>query len=242
MVMAQHWYASAPVVDGLPLLDAPGFWAAHLADLSDGTPAEAFGVDAADAGEALEQLHDRTAWPMFTLPLADGFAILVHYNSGEEYTTTDYFLTHPDWPASRAALVLASDDQDRIGPGLCWPELAALLTAPAEADGVLDPHARLLLLLPVLGDAEALPEVLAMVIEALVAQGAPPDCEPLAQRLLEGHPMWGAATWTYDIDERSWLCDGEHSPRRTPLGEHLPAAQRTALEGVLAGRAPEVRA
>ncbi|WP_186568718.1 hypothetical protein [Streptomyces sp. T12] len=37
------------------------------------------------------------AWPMFTVPLVGGFTIVLHYNSGEEFTTTDYFLTHPDW-------------------------------------------------------------------------------------------------------------------------------------------------
>lgn len=225
MVMARHWYASAPVVDGLPLLNEPGFWAAHLADLSEGFPPEAFGVDAADAGAALERLHDREDWPLFTVPLAGGFVILVHYNSGEEFTSTDYFLTHPDWTDSHA-VVLASDDQDRVGPGLCWPELAALAEAPeapeapgetVEAAGVTDPHARLLLLLPVLGDADAPPEAVGIVAEALVAQDAPPACEPLARRLLEGHPMWGAATWTYDVDENSWICDGEHSPRQEPL-------------------------
>lgn len=241
MVMPRYRYESVPVADGLPLLDEPGFWAAHLADLSEGIPVEAFGVDAADAGAALEKLHDRSAWPSFTVPLAGGFAILVHYNSGEEFTTTDYFLTHPDWPDSRT-LVLASDDQDRIGPGLCWPELAALLTArapvpaPAGVVGVTDPHARLLLLLPVLGDAEAPAEAVDVVVEALVAQGAPSACEPLARRLLEGHPMWGAPAWTYDVDERSWICDGEHSPRRVPLGDHLPDDQRASLEAVLAGR------
>ncbi|MEU6681342.1 hypothetical protein [Streptomyces sp. NPDC046925] len=234
MVMARHWYASAPVVDGLHLLDVPGFWAAHLADLSEGFPTEAFGVDAADAGAALERLHDQSAWPVFTVPLAGGFVILLHYNSGEEFTTTDYFLMHRDWSASRA-LVLTSGDQDRIGPGLCWPELAALLDAPAEAAGVTDPHARLLLLLPVLGDADAPLAAVDAVVEALVAQGAPPDCDGLAAQLLKGHPMWGAETWTYDTDERSWICDGEHSPRQEPLGERLPEVQRAALETVLGG-------
>ncbi|MFJ8201079.1 hypothetical protein [Streptomyces sp. NPDC096152] len=154
MVMARHWYSSSPVVDGLPLLDEPGFWPAHLADLSEGHPPEAFGSDAGDAAAMLDQLHDPSAWPMFTVPLVGGFTIVLHYNSGEEFTSTDYFLTHPDWSQD---LVLASDDQDRIGPGLCWPELTALLEAPPGAGGVTDPHTRLLLLLPVLGDA-AVPE------------------------------------------------------------------------------------
>ncbi|MFI6360580.1 hypothetical protein ACIBJF_50600 [Streptomyces sp. NPDC050743] len=230
MVMARHWYSSSPVVDGLPLLYEPGFWPAHLADLSEGISPEAFGADAGDVGAMLDKLHDPSAWPVFTVPLAGGFTIVVHYNSGEEFTSTDYFLTHPDWSQD---LVLASDDQDRIGPGLCWPELAALLEAPAGAVGVTNTHARLLLLLPVLGDI-ALPEgAVAAVVRALAAQGAPESSEPLARHLLRGHPMWGAQGWWFDEDERSWICEGDHSPRKVPLGDHLPEQLRVALEACL---------
>ncbi|MER5446979.1 hypothetical protein ABT052_38695 [Streptomyces sp. NPDC002766] len=44
----------------------------------------------------LDTLHARPAWPMFMVPLASDFAIVVHFNSGEEFTTREYFLTHPD--------------------------------------------------------------------------------------------------------------------------------------------------
>ncbi|MGA5559459.1 hypothetical protein [Streptomyces lavendulocolor] len=233
MVMARHWYSSSPVVDGHPLLDEPGFWPAYLADLADGFAPEAFGSDAGDADAMLDTLHDRSAWPRFTVPLAGGFAIVVHFNSGEEFTTTDYFLTHPDWSQD---LVLASDDQDRIGPGLCWPELAALLEAPPGAAGVTDSHARLLLLLPVLGDAAVPEEAVTAVVEALVVQGAPEASEPLARHLLQGHPIWGAEDWWFDDGEQSWLCEGEHSPRKVPLGDHLPLQQRAALEACLTPR------
>jgi hypothetical protein len=138
----------------------------------------------------------------------------VHYNSGEEFTTTDYFLTHPDWSQD---LVLASDDEDRIGPGLCWPGLAALLETPPGAAGVTDPHARLLLLLPVLGDAAVPEEAVTAVIEALIAQGVPEPSEALARELLQGHPMWGAEEWWFDDDEQSWLCEEPpYSPSRRP--------------------------
>ncbi|MFA7764108.1 hypothetical protein [Streptomyces sp. NRRL S-448] len=50
------------------------------------------------------------------------------------------------------------------------------------------------------------------MVEALIATGAPESCEALARRLLEGHPMWGAEAWWFDVDERSWICDGVHSP------------------------------
>ncbi|MEV6501373.1 hypothetical protein [Streptomyces prunicolor] len=185
MVMARHWCSSAPVVDGQSLLDEPGFWPAHVADLSEGFAPEAFGSDPGDADAVLEKLHDPSVWPVFTVPLSGGFTIVVHYNSGEEFTTTDYFLTHPDWNQD---LVLASDDQDRIGPGLCWPELAVLLEAPPGAAGVADPHARLLLLLPVLGDAAVPEEAVAALVEALIAQGAPEASEALARHLLQGQP------------------------------------------------------
>ncbi|MGW0208724.1 hypothetical protein ACWDZ8_23965 [Streptomyces sp. NPDC003233] len=188
MVMARHLYSLSPVVDGLPLLDEPGFWSAHLADLSEGFSPEAFGADPADADAMLDKLHDPTAWPVFTVPLAGGFAIVVHYNSGEEFTSTDYFLTHPDWSLD---LVLASDDEDRVGPGLCWPELAALLPAPADAMGVTDPHARLLLLLPVLGDT-ALPEgAVAAVVQAPGRSGSSRVERAVGQAAAPGAPHVG---------------------------------------------------
>ncbi|MEU5525282.1 hypothetical protein ABZ759_32895 [Streptomyces sp. NPDC047860] len=231
MVMARHLYASSPVVDGLPLLAEPEFWAAHLIDLYDDALVESFGVDPADVEGMLERLGDKAAWPMFRIPLAGGHSVLVHYNSGEEYTSTDYFIAHPDWRTND--LVLASTDEDRIGPGLCWAELAALLDTPGDGEGVTDPHARLLLLLPVLGDTKIPAEAVTLVKDALIAHGAPDDCEPLARLLLQGHPMWGVAPWSYDEDERAWICAGEHSPRETPLGDHLPDTQRAALEDCL---------
>jgi hypothetical protein len=34
MVMARHWCSSFPVVDGHSLLDEPGLWPAHVADMT----------------------------------------------------------------------------------------------------------------------------------------------------------------------------------------------------------------
>jgi hypothetical protein len=48
MVTARHLYASSPVVDGLPLLAEPEFWAAHLVDLYDDALVETCGVGPAD--------------------------------------------------------------------------------------------------------------------------------------------------------------------------------------------------
>ncbi|MFE5143928.1 hypothetical protein ACFRDV_40985 [Streptomyces fagopyri] len=204
-----------------------------MTDLMKGFTPEAFASDAGDADAMLDTLHDPSAWPMFTVPLAGGFAIIVHFNSGEEFTTRDYFLTHPDWSQN---LVLSSDDQDRIGPGLCWPELAALLEAPPGAAGVAGSHARLLLLLPVLGDAAVAEEAVTAVVEVMVAHGAPEASGALARHLLRGYPTWGAEDWWFDDDEQSWPCKGDHSPRKVPLGDHLPPQQHAALEACLTPR------
>ncbi|MFB8201238.1 hypothetical protein [Kitasatospora purpeofusca] len=161
----------------------------------------------------------------------DGFSIVVHCNNGEEHTSTDYFLVHPGSPDA----VLASTDQDRTGPGPCWPELAAILPAPAGAAGLTDPHARLLLLLPALGDSAPPAEAVDAAVEALIAQSAPDQCQQLARRLLDGHPMWGARPWSFDADERSWICDGEHSPRQTPLGDHPSPRERATLAAEAVG-------
>ncbi|MET8630045.1 hypothetical protein ABZW30_41070 [Kitasatospora sp. NPDC004669] len=121
----------------------------------------------------------------------------MHDNSGEDHMSSDCFPARPGNPDA----VLAGTDQDRIGPGLCRPELTAILHAPDGASGVTDSDARLLLLLPVLGDSAAPAGAVDAVVAALVHHGAPEGCEPLARRLLGGHPMWGAQPWWFDADE-----------------------------------------
>lgn len=146
---------------------------------------EAFGSDAGDAETMLDTLQDRSAWPRFVVPLARRLRDR-RARQQRRGVHHDGLLPH----AFRLAqdLVLASDGEDRIGPGLCWPELAALLVAPPGAAGVTDSHAQLLLLLPVLGDAAVPEEAVTAVVEALVAQGAPEASEALARHLFRGHP------------------------------------------------------
>ncbi len=84
--------------------------------------------------------------------------------------------------------------------------------------------------LPVLGDTAVPEEAVTGVVEALAARGAP---EALVRRLLQGYPVWGAADWWFDDDEQSWPCEGDHSPRKVPLGDPLSSQQRDALEGCL---------
>jgi hypothetical protein len=58
--------------------------------------------------------------------------IVVHYNSGEEYTTADYFLTHPDWARD---LVLASADRTGSGRGCAGPNSPRSSTPPRVPPG-----------------------------------------------------------------------------------------------------------
>ncbi|MEU6273034.1 hypothetical protein ABZ871_11570 [Streptomyces populi] len=135
MAMARHRYSSSPVVDGNPFLEEPGFRPAYLADLADGFAPEAFESDAGDADGMLDTLHDPSAWPVFTVPLADGFAIVVHFNRGEEFTTRDYFLTHPDRSQDLvpAAMIRTASTLGRAGPRspYCWRRRPGRQAAPA---------------------------------------------------------------------------------------------------------------
>ena len=227
--MDRHWYHSSPTVDGLPLLADPAFWPAHLADLYEGLSPEEFGVDPGDADALLGRLEDKSAWPVFHVPLAGGHQIVVHYNNGEEHTTVDFFLTHPDWAGDP---VLASADEDRIRPGPCWPELAAILHAPDGAIGVTERHARLLLLLPALGDLDITDEALAAAVGALRHYGARrtarlrPGSSWAATRC--GEPLPGTSTRLNTAGSAAATTAGTGSPRR------LPADQRAAGERCLA--------
>ncbi|MGW3205745.1 hypothetical protein [Streptomyces sp. NPDC001135] len=61
MATARRWYSSSPDVDGHPLLDEPGLWPAHLADLLEGLNPEAFDSDAGDA----DVMRDKLQGPAF---------------------------------------------------------------------------------------------------------------------------------------------------------------------------------
>ncbi|MCX4527216.1 MULTISPECIES: hypothetical protein [unclassified Streptomyces] len=121
---------------------------------------------------------------------------------------------------------------ERLSDKAAWPMFRVPLMGGHSVVAHYN-NARLLLLLPVLGDTNIPAEAVTLVQEALTAQGTPDDGEALARRLLQGHPMWGAAPWSFDEDERAWICAGEHSPRKEPLGDHLPDAQRRALDACL---------
>ncbi|MCX4436218.1 MULTISPECIES: hypothetical protein [Streptomyces] len=192
-------FENAPVVAGEELLTLPGFWAAYLMWLSeteeyDPVP-EWFGVDGADADAAFDVLHDEDQWPVFRIPFAGGHTAMVLGCNIPEDPGTEYFITHPEWGRHGR---LASLGGHQAGPGLSWRELHHIARTPdLDAPGVHAEYARLLLLLPTLGDQD-MPEDAADVLgDALARVGLPATQAPsLAEALLADHPLWEPAEWT----------------------------------------------
>ncbi|MDF3141931.1 MULTISPECIES: hypothetical protein [unclassified Streptomyces] len=229
------------------LLGLPGFWPAFYAPVWDefADEPEIFGADSADVDEAAAVLYGaQEVWPAFRIPMAGGHMLWIVHRNFPDDSGTDYLIAHPDW--DRHAY-LASIEGHYSGPGLSWPELVAVAeSAPAGAQGVVDPGLRLLLLLPAFGDADV-PEAEAVdrISGALRAVGVPAKAAPdVAERLLD-HDFWDGPTWTTQgrsplsgtaAEPRPLpLCDGRYNPRTVPLGSGITADQERALADALAG-------
>ncbi|MDU0258480.1 hypothetical protein RVN83_36790 [Streptomyces sp. PU10] len=127
------------------------FWLAHLHSWADITDAEEllYGADYEAAGAFQHRLFAQASWPTFTIPLRTGHRIHIVYRTFEEDEGVDYLLHHPDWDLAE---LLATEEGHFMGPGLSWPELVAAAGNALPGGTTTDPHARLLLLLPALGD------------------------------------------------------------------------------------------
>ncbi|MDT0481376.1 hypothetical protein [Streptomyces doebereineriae] len=174
------------------MLEHAGFWSNHLLGLcwpasGDVRPApEWFGDDSADTDATSEILLDAQAWPAFRIPLdACHSAVVVYRNLVGDYGI-DYLLAHPDGTGAEA--VANRFDGDWSGLGLVWRDLKRIVVSPdLTAAGVHDPSERLLILLPVLNDAELPADAPAVVEAALTALGAPRhSAAHTAARLLDG--------------------------------------------------------
>ncbi|WP_187283364.1 hypothetical protein [Streptomyces sp. t39] len=230
-----------PLVAGEDLLALPGFWLCHLGFLGpSGTRPETFGTDAADADAAFETVMDEERWPVLRIPFGGGHTAVVLYRNFEDDAGVEFFVTHPEWGGRRGHL--ATIDGHQAGPGLAWRELHHIARTPdPSAPGVQDPHTRLLLLLPALGDADLPGDAGAEVAAALTAIGAPSDEAPaLASALLAHHPFWSPAAWTFpsasplsgagDPYEGVLCCDGPLSPRNgLRIAQGISRAQHERL-------------
>lgn len=193
-----------PLVAGESLLARRGFWANYLmAICGDGTSAarpspEWFGDDGADTDALSELLFGSERWPVFRIPASVGpGAVVIYRNFVGEYGI-DYLLTHPgrSYPQQ-----IASWEGEFSGTGLTWHEVVRIADNPSSAaEGVEDPAARLLLVLPLLNDLDVPEAASARISAALVSAGAPQDtASGTAEHLLaqltrrsRHDPAWGS--------------------------------------------------
>ncbi|GLW67817.1 hypothetical protein Kpho02_01160 [Kitasatospora phosalacinea] len=241
--MAHHDHPSAPPAvipgyDGGPyrhrpeLLDDHLFWVGHLhnwcADLEE---AEEFVDEAEDlaAGRLQAGLLSGEQWPVFTVPLGGGHLLHVVYRAFAGDEGIDYLLHHPEWEAAEP---LAADEGCFSGPGLCWDELVAAADNGLPGGSTADPHARLLLLLPAFGEAEAPAGAADRLAAALRARTRFAEPERLAAALLAVQGPCGAPRWRRDPDG-ALVNDGEYSPR---CATALPAARQARITAALAAR------
>ncbi|MET9514122.1 hypothetical protein [Streptomyces sp. NPDC002994] len=226
------------------LADDPAFWLAHLWRTA-GDPeelTERFGTDTADLDAMLERLADEERpWPVLRVPFSGGHTVVVVYRNFPEASGIDFFVHHPDW--GRIGHLGKLDGHD-AGPGLSWAELTAIAASPADGrEGLDDPSQRLLLLLPVLGDADTPDEAVDVVERALTDCGIPAAGARETAAHLLGAGFFGDGAYWYVTDASPLaVCDEPHSPRTVPLAQGITAAQARSLADALAGsRAQEVR-
>ncbi|MFJ3528343.1 hypothetical protein [Streptomyces sp. NPDC090132] len=222
-------YENGPLVDGSRFLALPLFWPCHLGSSLWGEEAQAvaFGADWDDAQELYNTLSSLDEWPTFTVHLHSGYALHVVYRNVEGDHGVDYLLSHPDWTK---AVTLATDDGHFMGPGLSWPELEASADQTSTS-GVANPHARLLLLFPMLGDADvpeaAAPRLAAALTELTIME----DPTEVARVLLENQGQWTPASWREA--DGTWICDGSHSCRNPENHFALPGPQLAGIARAL---------
>lgn len=206
-------YENDPLVDGAPFLMESLFWPTYLvstvAIYDDTMVNAAFGVDHEDVMSYYRRLTNKSRWPVFRIGLRDGHEIDVIYRNLDGDMGIDFVLcrTGGEHPLHLAAL-----EGHHSGPGLSWPELVAGATFPDVSYGVVEPDARLLLLLPAFGDADPPETAAVMVATALASRGARSGAAALAEALLADSELW--PRWRRQSDG-VLVCNGRYS-RRNP--------------------------
>jgi len=217
----------------------PAFWFAHLVlTLGDhpSTDPEEYGVAASAYDTMVDRLGDHFhPWPVFRVPFGGGHTILVIYSHFDAYEI-EFVVRHPDW--GRLGYLGDFGPEPR-GPGLSWAELIAIAEArpsdgAAEA-GLSDPAQRLLLLLPMLGDAATPADASTVVAQALVRCGMSADVAPRFAAELIGSDMSGKPSWSAGPDNPVPVCSWHNSPRQVPIALGIAPEQAQALADALRG-------
>jgi hypothetical protein len=229
------------LVEGEGLAADPAFWLAHvLLTMGDpGEPAESYGVDTAAYDDMVDRLGDpEQPWPVLRVCFDGGHTAYAVYANWEDENNVEFFIRHPQWGRLGHLGQCGADD---AGPGLSWTELLALAASTQKGgEGLTDPSERLLLLLPMLGDADMPADARGTVARALSHCGIREEsADDLAATLLgEGDPASGAR-WVPVGDHPIAVCASPYSPRQVPLALGITPAQAQALATALGGPAPE---
>ncbi|MFB7611643.1 hypothetical protein [Streptomyces gardneri] len=213
-------YDEGPFRHQPELLDDHLFWQVHL-HLSDTHDLEAEAL--------LSQLLGGDTWPVFTVPLAGDHRLYVVYRALEGEAGIDYLVHHPDWDEAET---LAQDDGHFMGPGLSWAELTTAADNGLPGGSTIDPHARLMLLLPAFGDDAMPDDAVERLTAAMRARTRVEAPERLAAARLAYQGEWGPTHWT--TGARGYLInDGGYSFRNPANRFAWPTARLAQVASAL---------
>ncbi|MER7821316.1 hypothetical protein ABTX85_01875 [Streptomyces sp. NPDC096097] len=215
----------------------PAFWLAHLlltmGDPSE--PTEPYGVDASAYDAMVDRLGDpEQPWPVLRIRFDGGHTVYVVHANEEDRNDVEFFVRHPRWGRLGHLGQCGADD---ARPGLSWPELQTLATRTQDdGEGLTDPSERLLLLLPMLGDAALPAEARDVVARALAHCGIRADAAGDLAATLVGEPdPTDGPRWTATEADPIAVCSSAYSPRRVPLALGITPEQAQALATALGG-------
>ncbi|WP_172387055.1 hypothetical protein [Streptomyces sp. MNP-20] len=227
------------LVAGEDLARDPAFWLAHvlltMGDPDD--PSEPYGVDTTAYDAMVDRLGDPDQpWPVLRVCFDGGHTVHAVYANGEDENNVDFFIRHPRWGRLGH---LGQCGADEAGPGLSWTELLTIATSTQEGgEGLTNPSERLLLLLPMLGDADMPGDASDTVARALSQCGIRAEAaRDLAATLLGEQDPASGPRWAPTGDNPIAVCSSPYSPRQVPLALGISPDQAQALATALSSPA-----
>lgn len=235
-------YEDFPLIDGSPFMEDPLFWPTYLTALAAPTEgslvSDAFGVSEQDCEAFYDRITDSEAWPVFRLGLRDGHEIdVIFWNLPDGYNI-DVVMCRP---GGTHTLELANLAGHQFMPALSWAEMVMAARWTGAPYGVVDPIARLLLLLPAFGDRDVPDDAAATLTHALTACGAGAGVDDVVAYMLRERG-W-RIPWRRN-DDGALVNDSKYSKRSQGGPAGLAPADlleiSTALSaGSSAGKAPQ---